>query len=110
MGRVSTAFLVTLIRVLYSPYALYMCVCKWWYSDPLVKLLDSSLPLPVPFVDRLETMRKPYHRFLGSDEAKEQVHMSALHYFTVFLPGAHSDTDTDTDTDKAKTQQKHLYR
>jgi hypothetical protein len=41
--------------------------------DPLVKLLEATLPLPVPFVERLTTLCKPYWRFLVSDEAREQV-------------------------------------
>ncbi len=43
------------------------------FRDPLVKLVQSSLPLPVPFVDRLKTLCGPYWRFLVKADNVEQV-------------------------------------
>ena len=43
------------------------------FRDPLVKLVQSTLPLPVPFVDRLTALCGPYWRFLVTPENVDQV-------------------------------------
>lgn len=52
-----------------------MCaaLCQVVFRDPLVKLVQATLPLPVPFVDRLKALCGPYWRFLVTPDNVEQV-------------------------------------